>query len=70
MSAQLEILIIDRNSNTIRNSIQTMMFEGVSKDDVNYHLLLYSKSPSNSNRKKLKDHAENEGDKEQQNIFN
>jgi hypothetical protein len=47
-----------------------MMFEGVSKDDVNYHLLLYSKSPNNLNRKKSKDHVENEGDKEQQNIFN
>ena len=44
MSAQLEILVLDRTTNSIRNTIHTMMFEGVSKDDVNYHMLVYYKA--------------------------
>ena len=48
MSAQLEILAIDRTTNSIRNTIHTMMFEGVSKDDVNYHMLVYYKADATS----------------------
>ena len=41
MSAQLQILVVDRSTMTVRNTINTMMFEGVSKDDLNYHMLVY-----------------------------
>ena len=43
MSTQLQILVIDRIAQTVRNTIQTLMFEGVSRDDVNYHMIVYSK---------------------------
>jgi len=41
MSAQLQILVLDRATHTVRNSIHTMMFEGVSKDDVNYQMAVH-----------------------------
>jgi hypothetical protein len=43
MSAQLQLLVLDRQTHAVRNSIHTMMFEGVSKDDVNYRMLVYHK---------------------------
>lgn len=41
MSAQLQILVVDRITMTVRDTINTMMFEGVSKDDLNYHMIVY-----------------------------
>ena len=33
--------MVDRVSMTVRNTINCMQFEGVSKDDINYHMLIY-----------------------------
>lgn len=44
MSTQLQIVVVDRTTQTVRNTIHTLMFEGVSRDDVNYYMLVYSKS--------------------------
>lgn len=41
MSTQLQIAVVDRTTQTVRNTIHTLMFEGVSRDDVNYHMLVY-----------------------------
>ena len=43
MTSELEIVIVDRVSMTVRNTINCMQFEGVSKDDINYHMLVYYK---------------------------
>ena len=48
MSAQLEILVIDRLTGTIRNTIMAMQFEGCSKDDLNYHMLVNSRPAQRS----------------------
>ena len=41
MSAHLQVLVLDRQTKSVINNIQPILFEGVSKDDVNYHLLLW-----------------------------
>ena len=41
MSSELQILVVDRVSMTVRNTINCMQFEGVTKDDINYHMLVY-----------------------------
>ena len=43
MSAQLQILVLDKATHAVRNTIHAMVFEGVSKDDVNYSLAIHYK---------------------------
>lgn len=48
MSAQLEILVVDRLTGTIRNTIMAMQFEGCGKDDLNYHMLVNTRPAQRS----------------------
>jgi len=62
MSAQLQILVVDRVTMSVRDTINTMMFAGVSKDDLNYHMLVHYRpaTPSSQSNRRIGEGAADE----------